>query len=267
MRNWLSQMPISARTGTGSAGFLPRFAVKKTESAQWAGRPQKTGVMTGSIRSVCFGVVTAGLALGLGACSQTTYGTGTPVGMQTMEDLAGIADLGSPKQDSIKYSARPGIVPPPSGAPLPAPGSDQQAVASNWPNDPDARAKQFKAQVAAREKFCAEVNNKNLPECRDPGFRLPPSAQASAASRAPSQTLLNQNVKPGEAAHSTAAQDAQAKKLFADARGNVAVDENGKPIRRYLTDPPSDYRVPDPNAPTVIDNKPATKKKWKWPWQ
>ncbi len=222
--------------------------------------------MTGSIRSVCIGVATVGLALGLGACSQTTYGTGTPVGMQTMEDLAGIADLGAPKKDVVKYSARPGIVPPPAGAPLPPPGSDQPNVAANWPNDPDAQARQLKAQAAAREKFCAEDNNKILPECRDPGFRLPPKAQAEA-SRAPSPTLLNQNVDAGELAHSTAQQDAQAKKLFADARGQVAVDENGKPIRRYLTDPPSQYREPDPNAPVEIDNKPATKKKWKWPWQ
>ena len=223
--------------------------------------------MTGSIRSVCIGAATAAFALALGACNETTYGTGTSPGAQTLQDLAGIADFGGQQQEPIKYHARPGVVAPPPGAPLPPPGSDQASVAANWPTDPDAEAKRFKAEVAAREKFCAEFTNKNLPECRDPGFRLPPSEQATA-SREPSPTLLNMNVDPGDAAHSTAAQDEQAKKLFADARGTIAVDANGKPVRRYLTDPPSDYRVPDPNAPVEIDNKPATKaKKFKWPWE
>jgi hypothetical protein len=222
--------------------------------------------MTGSIRSVCIGVATAAFALALGACSETTYGTGTSPGAQTLQDIAGIADMGGQAQQPIKYKPRPGIVAPPPGAPLPPPGSDQASVAANWPKDPDAEAKRFKEEVAAREKFCAEFNNKNLPECRDPGFRVPPSEQATA-SREPSPTLLNMNVDAAEAAHSTPAQDEQAKKLFADARGTIAVDANGKPVRRYLTDPPSDYRVPDPNAPVVIDATKAKKKKWRWPWE
>ncbi len=221
--------------------------------------------MTGSIRSVCIGVATAALALGLGACSQTTYGTGTTAGMQTLEDLAGIADMGGQQKDPITYTARPKIVAPPPGTPLPAPGTDQQNVAANWPKDPDAEAKRVKAEAVAREKYCAEPLNRDTPQCRDPGWRLPASANTS---NAPSQTILNQNVDAGERAHSSPAQDAQAKKLFADARGQVAVDQNGKPIRRYLTDPPSTYREPDPTAPVVIDAKKADKKKkWKWPWQ
>ncbi len=219
--------------------------------------------MTGSIRSICIGAAIAALAFGLAACSQTTYGTGTPVGMQTVEDIAGIADLGGQKKEPIKYSARPGLVAPPPGTPLPPPGADQQAVAANWPNDPDAQARLFKEQAAAREQFCAKSENKLLPECRDPGFRLAPSKNAS---RAPSPTLLNQNVDAGKLAHSSPEQDAQAKKLFAEAKGTVAIDANGKPIRRYLTDPPSDYRVPDPNAPVVFEKKSA-QKKWRWPWE
>jgi hypothetical protein len=182
------------------------------------------------------------------------------------QDLAGIADLGGQKPDPIKYSSRPALVAPPPGTPLPPPDTQQQNVAANWPKDPDVDAKRMKDQTAAREKFCAEEPNKIRPECRDPGFRLPESAEANK-SREPSPTLVNMNKDAGELAHSTAAQDAQAMKLFAEAKGQVAVDENGKPIRRYLTDPPSDYRVPDPTAPVVFDNKPASKKKFRWPWE
>ena len=267
----LSQMPNSARTGSGSAGFSPLFAVTNGYWRVGYAGHGKMSVMTGSIRSVCIGAAIAALGLGLAGCTGATYGTGTPTGMQTLQDLAGIADLGGQKPDPIKYSARPALVAPPPGTPLPSPDSQKQNVAANWPKDPDVDAKRVKDEAAAREKFCAVDINKNTPECRDPGFRLPvaeDSASANAtASREPSPTLLNQNVDAGDRAHSTAAQNQQATKLFADARGQVAVDANGKPIRRYLTDPPSDYRVPDPNAPVGIPNKPAVKKKWKWPWQ
>lgn len=222
--------------------------------------------MTSSIRSIGISVAATALAIGLGACSQTTYGTGTTPGMQTIQDLAGMADLGGPAKEPIKYQARPGLVAPPAGTPLPPPGSTgPKEVAGNWPNDPDAQAKQMKEQAAAREKFCAEQMNQTKPECRDPGFRIVPT---DTASRAPSPTLLRNNGlhHAQAAADSTPEQNAQAKKLFAEAKGQVAVDQNGKPIRRYLTDPPSDYRVPDPTAPVTFDNKPKAKK-WHWPWE
>ena len=76
--------------------------------------------MTGSIRSVAIGVGAAVLALSLGACSQTTYGTGTSPGMQTLQDLAGIADFsGGQDKGKTDYSARPNLVAPPPGTPPP----------------------------------------------------------------------------------------------------------------------------------------------------
>jgi hypothetical protein len=257
-------MAVSA--STGSVGFSPVFAGTTSYDVRaGAIRPLVTGVMTSSIRSIGVSVAAAALAIGLGACSQTTYGTGTTPGMQTIQDLAGIADLGGQAKDPIKYQARPGLVAPPPGTPLPPPGSEPKEVAGNWPNDPDAQAKQMKEQAAAREKFCADQMNQTKPECRDPGFRIVPS-QTASASREPSPTLLHMNMKHGQQADSTPEQNAQAMKLFAEAKGQVAVDENGKPIRRYLTDPPGDYRVPDPSAPVTFDNKPK-QKKWHWPWE
>ena len=70
----------------------------------------------------------------------------------------------------------------------------------------------------------------------------------------PNPTLMGYD--PEEDATPTAEEQAGAKKLFAEARGAVAVDENGQPVRRYLSDPPSEYRVPDPTAP-VDDRRQA----------
>ena len=214
-----------------------------------------------SIRSLIAGAGISALGLALAACSGTTYGTGTPPGMQTLEDLGGIVALGSPDKELINYQPRPKIVAPPPGAPLPQPGSSQAVAAADWPTDPDLKDKQFRADIAAREKACAE--NKTPYYCQDANFQLP--------SKPPPTEPVPVVVDPAEEAikelRASAANTEQTKKLFADARGSVAVDENGKPVRRYLSDPPSDYRVPDPTAPVEIDNKPAAKKKWKWPWQ
>ena len=56
------------------------------------------------------------------------------------------------------------------------------------------------------------------------------------------------------------------KKLFADMKlaKSGSVDANGNPVRRYLTEPPADYRVPDPEAPTEITEK-KKKTGFKWP--
>ncbi len=213
-----------------------------------------------SIRSLTTVAATAALGLALGACTNT-YGTGTPAGMQTLQDLAGIADLGGPQKDPIDYKARPKLVAPPPGTPLPVPGSDKTTVASNWPTDPDAQLKQFKADVAAREAACKKDNT--LQACQA-NFTLPPQPAPTEPPILKTQEMLQDPASQGPM---SSEKIAATKKLFADAHGLIAVDANGNPVRRYLTDPPSDYRVPDPNAPVEFDNKPAVKKVWKWPWE
>ena len=61
----------------------------------------------------------------------------------------------------------------------------------------------------------------------------------------------------------SAAQDAEARKLMADAKTAIAVDFNGNPIRKTLSEPPVVYRAPDPGAPTEFKSV----KKFHWPWQ
>ena len=47
---------------------------------------------------------------------------------------------------------------------------------------------------------------------------------------------------------------------------NEATGPAGDPEHSRFTDPPSDYRMPDPTAPVVIADKPK-KKKFRWWWQ
>lgn len=196
------------------------------------------------------GVLSAVVTVALAGCqSGNTYGTGTSPGLQTIEDLVGIAALSNEKKEPIDYRPRPKIVTPPTVGELPPPSDGSPPMlASNWPVDPDVQAAQIRADAAAREARGEPT----------PRFSLPASPQSD-------QPIVMRD--PEAEAMSTPEQKAEARKLFADARGAVAVDENGNPVRRYLSDPPTEYRIPDPTAPVEIVDKPKPKRKWKWWWQ
>src|SRR5690606_1106925 len=95
-----------------------------------------------------------------------------------------------------------------------------------------------------------------------PNFRLPKGSNAATQ-----PVPLHNNDDFQKEAMRSANDPAAVRKRFAEAKGLVAVDSAGNPVRRYLTDPPNDYRIPDPNEPVAIPEKTVTKKKWKWWWQ
>lgn len=194
------------------------------------------------------------LAAAVSGCTNT-YGTGKSPGLQTVEDIVGIAALSNEPKEPIDYRPRAAIVAPPDTSALPPPGAgDTAPLAANWPVDPDAQRAQLRADAAAREAA-------GLPT---PKFSLPKSEQTGPVVMRDAESEALASTAAGGA---TAGNRDEVRKLFADARGGVAVDENGNPVRRYLTDPPAEYRMPDPTAPVEIVEKPKPKKPFKWWWQ
>jgi hypothetical protein len=198
-------------------------------------------------------IAMAGLLLA-GCGSMTTYGTGKSAAMQTIEDVGGIVSLGGRKHDAvaIDYKQRPSVVEPPSTAVLPPPKSaDQLAMAGDWPNDPDEADKRAKAQVQE-----AVASGQDL-TFEMPGGSKPPSPPRSD----------NRSGDVRREKMIASANPQEQKKLFAEARmaKTGSVDAAGNPVRKYLTEPPVDYRAPDPNAPVVITEKPKKKGSFKWP--
>jgi hypothetical protein len=190
------------------------------------------------------GALLAVAALALAGCqSGMTYGTGKSPGMQTLEDVVGIAAISNERREPIDYQPRPDIVPPPTVADLPPPstGGNSAMVAANWPVDPDVQSEQIRAEIARREAAGEPL----------PTFRLPPRQQPVAAA--------------GDAPM-TKEQEAELRRRFADARGNVAVDEYGNPVRRYLTDPPVEYRYEATVDGEVVTAAAPPKKPRKFLW-
>jgi hypothetical protein len=202
----------------------------------------------------------AAVAATLAGCGPSmTYGTGTSPAAQTLQDVMGIASLGGKKKESIDYSPRAPIVAPPTTASLPPPGSAPETTAANWPTDPDVtRSKMKEREEQEQARLGAQVGEwkyRKTPKfslARDKDAVFP---GATWADRQDEQKLSNKEIK----------------KMFADARGKGGgYDAEGRPIRKYLTEPPATYREPDPNSPVEITEKPKKKSKFSlknlWPF-
>jgi len=168
------------------------------------------------------GLAVAISAAALSACSGTTYGTGKSAEQQLVEDLTGVLSLGPKDKPSIDYSPRPGIVKPPSTEVLPPP---QDSVASSanpaWPESPEERLARVRAEATA---------NQNNPLYRPNIIRdvSSDSGQAQALSV-----------------------DSRTRKAQRDEflRRRQMAAQGSPTTRRYLSDPPVEYRQPEPTAP------------------
>jgi hypothetical protein len=201
-----------------------------------------------------------GAAALLGACgSMTTYGTGKSAAAQTFEDLGGVLALGGTKnnEEPIDYSPRAPIVEPPAvAAALPPPGGETVvATAGDWPKDPDEEFKKLQKKV----EELAESG-------QTPKFTLPEGAEPIAVSNAPKRIGPDDRTSVEKLRDEAKVDNKKQKEMFADAKmaKTGSFDKEGRPIRRYLTEPPVVYREPDPESPVVITQKPK-KGKWAWP--
>ncbi|HMN85969.1 MAG TPA: hypothetical protein PKA74_08295 [Bauldia sp.] len=178
------------------------------------------------------------MAMALGGCmAGTTYGTGVSPGKQTVDDIVGIVSLGNASsKPPIDYKPRPPIVAPPKAAALPPPEDPKPATAANWPTDPDQ-----KSTTASGDVYIPVANNKSA--FADDGKDL-------------GERAYEDHLRFGK----------QKQKVYADAKAAAAgtFDANGNPIRRTLSEPPSSYRVPDPDAPDEFSAAPAKKKWWQF---
>ncbi len=182
----------------------------------------------------------AALAILAGCNSGTTYGTGTSHEEQTIKSLTNMLAIAPDEKPNIDYSARPDLVMPANQGVLPAPGDDAQTVAEeNWPVSPEERI------AAVREGAPEPDEYGNLPteylNSKKDGIRnsakLYRASRASAKSGGGEQFITEINNEANGVGSSV-----EARKR----RGELAYSTGVK--RKYLTEPPSEYRKPSENA-------------------
>ncbi|MBB6482868.1 hypothetical protein [Rhizobium lusitanum] len=185
-----------------------------------------------AMHSVRVGVSLTALVIGCGVMSgclsSPTYGTGKTAGVQLMDDLGDIASVSAatPKDKGVKYPNRPGLV---VGGDKDALTVPQQSLASKdnpaWLESPED----------ARKRLAAEADAKK----NDVNYRSP-LAQAD--------TSKNRMTEAQQTAAYRAARQDQA---------GTYIDQ-----RRYLIDPPQEYRqVSDPAALNDVGTPESKKEK------
>lgn len=155
------------------------------------------------------------LAVLSGCMSSPTYGTDKTANEQLLEDVTGVLGVealaGGKKQSEIAYSPRGQLVTPSSLEVLPEP-QQELASAGNpaWPESPEERRRRIRAEA---------TENRDNPNYRSPvATRASDTAFVSDGQRAEIQRIKRETTQ-GEATN-----------------------------RRYLSEPPLDYRVPEATA-------------------
>ena len=168
----------------------------------------------------------------LSGCSATTYGTGVDPGTQTVRDIVGVVRMTpTQEEEKIDYKPRAGIVEPPSNA-LPTPGAATQ-TAANWPTDPEAQRLQLEARADA-----ARADG----QLYDPGVRIigeTRTVEEETEGFQGGRNLIRANAATSGPRPNTTPRAG-------------SVDAAGVPTRKFLVEPPTEYRQPDPTAPQGV---------------
>ncbi|WP_181705939.1 hypothetical protein [Chthonobacter rhizosphaerae] len=206
-------------------------------------------------------VAVLGLSLGACAAMGTTVAEDDPetelptpsMGRSIMESLGAVPS----RQMPINYSPRAPLVVPPSTAAL-APPEDRNAVAANWPVDPEVetarRLREADRRAAARAERNGEGESAAIPPSELLATRVTPRTgpvdpQFYDGERDPAQPLRPSQLKGPQVSLSS----------------DGIYDQSGTPRRRALVEPPVTYLQPAPNAP-ISEPEPTGPKKGIFNW-
>jgi hypothetical protein len=189
----------------------------------------KSGVTHALRRTAPQGLVLAVAIASLSGCmGSPTYGTDKPADQQLLEDITGVLSLAPKNDQRIEYKPRPELVKPASLSTLPPP-QDSVITASNpdWPESPEQRRARIRAEATA--------NRDNLdfsPEVVDTRTAAAPTVVRNAR---------------GDTVDTFTGNGRQTREEF---NRRLAENKQGSATsRRYLSEPPTEYRRPVETAP------------------
>ncbi len=189
-----------------------------------------------------------------GCVGSSTYGTGKTSGEHLMEGLGGL--VGSPeKKAPINYTPRPGLVEPPKEAALPQPLEDGTST-SNLPEDPEQRRARLRGEAPKAHERSGAIPLDFMKKKRDP--------DSTTQRVATKPYTRDETLEPNYDARYN-------RKRFLKYKAEIAGVSGAAP-RKYLTEPPSQYRTPADTAVSgevgideeVKARKAKGKKSWSW---
>jgi hypothetical protein len=187
----------------------------------------------GKARLLLGGSLVAAAALLSGCMSSPTYGTDKTANAQLMSDMGGIFSFRDKKKAAIEYAPRPELVKPAKGDETLPPPQETVATAGNpnWPESPEQKLARLRAE--------ADANLDN------------PNYDSPIVADVPNATSPAKSLKGNGRADESGVQDTSkmaAKKAEYQARLKET-QQGDSQRRKYLSEPPIDYRQAAADAP------------------
>ncbi|RWK34939.1 hypothetical protein [Mesorhizobium sp.] len=177
-------------------------------------------------------LVVSGLALS-GCMGSPTYGTDKTASAQLAGDLTSAFSVMPKNKEKIDYKPRPELVKPaPGQKELPPPQDSIATASADWPESPEQRRARLRAE--------ATLNQDD------------PSYQAQIVDDVQTdQTAIKAALKESGSSHPPAWKPADSDKgRAAEVKRRLAEQKQGDPnTRRYLSEPPVQYRAAAATAP------------------
>ncbi len=191
-----------------------------------------------------------------GCVGSSTYGTGKTSGEHLVDGLGGL--LGSPeKKAPIDYKTRPDLVKPPEVASLPEPIEGGASTSgSDLPQDPEIRRALLRRNAPKAQERSGELPIEFMKRRRGPNSKT----QRVAPQTYTRDDTLETNYDP-----------LQHRSEFLKRKAELAGAKGAAP-RKYLTEPPRNYRTPVDTAPIgdvgedeeIKARRRKGKKSWSW---
>jgi hypothetical protein len=188
----------------------------------------------GKARLLLGGSLVAAAALLSGCMSSPTYGTDKTANAQLVSDMGGIFSFRDKKKAAIEYAPRPELVKPAKGDEALPPPQETVATAGNpnWPESPEQKLARLRAEADAN------VDNPNYdsPIVADMANAAPPK-------KSPTGTSWRAEESGAKDTSDMAAQKAEFQRRLKETQQGDAQK------RKFLSEPPIDYRQAAADAP------------------
>lgn len=224
---------------------------------------KKSSVKRSGIVRIGAVVLVSASAMGISGCmSSPTYGTGKQANEQLLEDVTGVLSIGPKNRERIDYKPRPELVKPAETAALPEPQGNVVASADGvWPESPEEQRARLRAEATEnRDKLgwrpkikgpenvetrSAAQYDRNPNLVRDEFGDNEASRRRAALKPKPARSRAQLDRNPA-----LASQEVDPTKAREEFNRRLAVTQQGDPTtRKYLSEPPVEYRAAAETAP------------------
>lgn len=201
-------------------------------------------MIAGKFRVLALGGLLISAGMLSGCVGGTTYGTGVSQEKQTVEDFANLLSFRK-KRTNIDYQSRPDLVVPEEKVLVEPTDNTEVASAADWPETPEERIMRIRAEAEEAQKTTAgqiayarkEKRYRSVVPGSDQIASAPIGKGVPGISCSPQRDAILRQCTGAEISNAVRAQRAEIK----------SVGKTGYQ-RRYLTEPPLEYRTPSENA-------------------